>query len=134
MKKLSILAILTIGVLGCTSQKSQDFPLSEACNVLDSVDQEMLTTYQKIEQAYRGNKDFLDKLNMAQVYWIQYRDRHIKSLYPLSKKEYEPLYGQTYRDCRCKENVRLTQLRTKELERWLENEVIEGCPSSIQAN
>ncbi|MEO1096317.1 MAG: lysozyme inhibitor LprI family protein [Bacteroidota bacterium] len=102
------------------------------CAELDAIDLEMLQVHEKIKSKYSGDERFLQRLQDAQVYWIQYKDRHIRALYPLEKKNYKEKYGKTYNQCKCKEAARLTYLRVEELKIWLDGPIDPECPTSIK--
>jgi uncharacterized protein YecT (DUF1311 family) len=127
MKK--IICVLLV-VIGNSCQSTSGF--ESDCQELDAVDLEMLTIYKSIEKKYKGEERFLKRLQDAQVYWIQYKDRHVRSLYPLEKKYYTDNYSIQYNQCKCKESTKLTKLRAKELKVWLDGPKIEDCPSSIK--
>lgn len=103
-----------------------------SCSELDAVDLEMLSVHKAIQKSYQDDKRFLKRLQDAQVYWTQYKDRHVRSLYPLEKKYYEDNYEGTYGQCKCMEAARLTRLRIKELKVWLDGPTDQDCPTSIK--
>lgn len=126
MKKLLVVFIYLLFV-GCKQSVKYD----SHCSELDAVDLEMLNIHKEIMERYKSEERFLRRLQDAQVYWIQYKDRHIRSLYPLEKKYYEDEYGRTYNQCKCKEATRLTRLRVKELRIWLNGPSDQECPTSV---
>ena len=126
MKKISFISLLIL-IYACNS--SEEYRTN--CQELDAADLEMISVHKEIMTKYKSEERFLKRLQDAQVYWTQYKDRHIRSLYPLDKKYYEVNYGNTYNQCKCKEATRLTQLRVKELRVWHEGSDQGECPTSI---
>ncbi len=126
--KYTLLVISLFTSLSC-SVKS-DF--ENYCSDLDAADLEMLTVHNEIKKQYADDERFLKRLQDAQVYWIQYTNRHIRSLYPKEKRYYEETYGKTYNQCKCKELTKLTKLRAKELSMWLDGNKGDECPTSIK--
>lgn len=119
--------VLTVIVLllllsGCNKNTKN---LSE-CEIYDSLDLKMLQTYDSIEKKYEGNKEFLKRLVLAQVDWIQYRDTHIRLLWPLKKENYD-----NYVECKCKVLNEFTRIRIEQLQVWIKEEEMFDCPSSI---
>lgn len=102
------------------------------CTRLDEIDASMLKKIKTIESKYADDASFLEKFKMEQVYWIQYRDRRIRALYP--KKwdlYYRKEYGrETFNNCKCIEMVRLTGRRLEDLAIYLDAVPSDqqGCP------
>ncbi|MEO9872335.1 lysozyme inhibitor LprI family protein [Ekhidna sp.] len=106
--------------------------ITDECKKLDVIDAEMQRLIAKIKAKYSSEELFEKRFEMSQVYWIQYRDRHVKALYPLDwnthyRKEYTK---EVFNDCKCKENNRMTLIRIKELAFYLEESEEKGdCPA-----
>ncbi len=132
MKKFLLISIIAVLFNSCeTEKKGNDGSLSP-CKVYESLDLEMLNTYEEIGNKYKENdhNTFRKRLNMSQVYWVQYRDRFIKALFPLDKEDYTD--QQNYSDCKCNELSVLTKSRIRELRAWLDGDVARiDCPTSI---
>lgn len=127
MNRILLLAISIFTLLGCVEKEEIDY-----CKNLDKVDREMLNIIGSIENKYNTEKEFLRRFNDAQVFWIQYKDRHVGALYPLKKDLYTNTYGDKYNQCKCKEWARLTQMRIDEINVWLSGPAIyDECPTSI---
>lgn len=91
------------------------------CSEFDAIDLEMLNLINKIQTKHQDNKRFLSNFNMEQVYWIQYRDNHLRAIYPQDwDRKYRKEYGkEVFNPCKCKEMTRFTKERIKELKLWL---------------
>lgn len=131
MKLLNTLIIGGSILLMATSCNNNETQYDNPCDELDAVDLEMNNKVKEIQNKYANEKSFMKRFNSAQVQWIQYKNRHLDSVYPLQKEMYKKEYGQDYNDCKCKEAIKLTKLRNIELARWLEStNEIDNCPSS----
>ncbi|WP_424962922.1 lysozyme inhibitor LprI family protein [Ekhidna sp.] len=128
MKKLAIIFFAGVILTSCTPKNDVD-----PCARFDTVDGEMLDLINQIRSKHKDNKKFLSNFNMEQVYWIQYRDHHLKSLYPKDwDRHYRKEYGkEVFNPCKCKEMTRFTEKRIEELKLWLGNGVSnqDECPS-----
>jgi uncharacterized protein YecT (DUF1311 family) len=100
----------------------QSNPKQNPCDKFDALDLKMLKLIELIEKKNSSNKRFLNSFKESQIYWIQYRNRQLKALYPLNNEHYEKEFGSDYNLCKCVEHTRLTKIRIKELERWVEQE------------
>lgn len=136
------LIIMVLFHLSCSTKPSPEVNSAEPdsekkfgskCEELDHVDKQMLDLHEAIKQSYAEDPKFLRRLMDAQVYWIQYKDRHIKSIYPLDSKYYKRTFGPDYNECKCAEAARLTRLRIEELKLWVEGvtAIYEDCPTSF---
>ncbi|SNS53480.1 hypothetical protein SAMN05421640_0561 [Ekhidna lutea] len=127
MKYLFFLFI-ALTLYSCDENQPKD-----ACSEFDAVDLEMLNLIDQIKTKHAGNKKFLSSFNMEQVYWVQYRDHHLKSIYPEDwNRHYRELHSkEVFNPCKCKEMIRFTKSRIEELELWLTNgpKGQEECPS-----
>lgn len=130
MKKNWYLVLVVILSTAACTQQNKDF---DHCEELNVVDREMLDIIDQIEEKYKDDQEFLTRFKDAQIYWIQYKDRHVRAMFPYKKKYYKENFGMTYNYCKCKEWIRLTKLRNKELRRWLDgpSKEQEECPNSI---
>ena len=72
----------------------------------------MLQKLDSIRSQYKREPDFIKRFNEAQIYWIQYKDRHIRALYPDKKEDYKKEFGMDYNHCKCDEHVRITKARS----------------------
>lgn len=125
-----LLILLTIIMLiACNEQKPKD-----PCTELDEVDLQMLNMLDSIKTKYKSEELFENRFKLAQVSWTQYRDRHLRALYP---KDWDRVYRaensrELFNSCICKEMSRLTQLRIDELNMYFQGGPGEQqeCPSS----
>jgi hypothetical protein len=124
------IALLILFAVSCGKKENS---IQVYCDEFDKLDQEMLELIGKIQQKYGENKKFLSNFNMEQVYWIQYRDHHLKSLYPQDwNRYYRKNFGkEVFNPCKCQEMTRFTKQRNDELRLWLSGGVSEQseCPS-----
>ena len=124
--------IFLMGLTVACSQSTGDN--TDPCTQFDKVDKEMLDLIESIENKFVGDQLFKKALTMSQVYWIQYRDRHLRALYPEDwDRHYRKKYGkEVFNPCKCKDLTRMTQARIEELKMWVEkgpNNQAE-CPST----
>ena len=114
MKKI-VFGFILISALSCGKSEHPD-----PCSEFDAIDREMLDMIKAIRTKYKSNKKFLSNFNMEQVYWINYRDHHLKSVYPEDwSRHYRQEYGkEVFNPCKCKEMTRFTKERIIELELW----------------
>lgn len=122
---------LVMVIQSCDYQPS----FKDPCTEFDMVDLQMLTLLDSIRTSHKGEELFLNRFRLVQVAWTQYRDRHMRSLYP---EDWDRVYRKTYgrelfNSCVCKEMSRMTRNRITELNRYLEvgSEGEEECPSSM---
>lgn len=135
MKEFILALSSCILLFGCTNPSKKENPISytEVCEGYDVIDLEMLEVISEIESLHKEDFKFLERFRDSQVYWIQYKDRHLRSLYPEDwDLYYRKNYGkQVFNSCKCKELIRLTELRVNELKWYLDggpNNQTE-CPS-----
>jgi uncharacterized protein YecT (DUF1311 family) len=98
------------------SNQTQSEMNAEACGKYKKADAELNRVYQKIMRDYAGDKNFIQKMKIAQRAWIAFRDAHLDSLYPESDSQYH--YGSVNPMCRCMELESLTQYRINLLREW----------------
>ncbi|REE00481.1 lysozyme inhibitor LprI family protein [Marinoscillum furvescens] len=130
MSRGTFLALSFLISLAACQKNPNNTESKTSCTHYDQVDKEMLDLINKIEQKYAGEKRFIDRLTEAQVYWVQYRDRQVRALFPRDVKDYKKEHGESYFVCKCDELIRLTNLRIAELNRWMEGS--SDCPNSIR--
>lgn len=123
----ALTALLINIFLGCSSPGEVN-----NCGAFDKVDLEMLNMIAAIEKEYQADKEFIKAFKESQIYWIQYRNRHIKAVYPLSPKKYNYDVG----DCKCIIYRDLTLTRISELKKWIDgvpaNETCQGTYKVIK--
>lgn len=128
MKKVLLYSFISASLLGCMNKEDIDH-----CKNLDQLDRQMLNTISLIESKYATEKELLRRFGDAQIFWIQYKDRHVRALYPMKKNYYSDTFGDDYNQCKCKEWARLTQVRIDEISTWLEGtNTYKDCPILIQ--
>ncbi|MEM9897364.1 MAG: lysozyme inhibitor LprI family protein [Bacteroidota bacterium] len=134
-----IVTALILAISSCnpkdSDENTSDYQrLQKICAQFDEADRIMLDLINEIKSKHAENSKFLDRFNMEQVYWIQYRDTHLRALYPLDwNREYRKKFGkEVFNPCKCKELTRFTEQRIAELNLWLEKSPIPDqseCPS-----
>lgn len=132
MRKIALILSLSAAIISCNQQNQDAYA---ACTELDKIDTKMLELIEQIKTAHADNKKFTKAIDMEQVYWIQYRDRRIRSMYPKSwDLHYRKVYGrEAFNSCKCQEIVRLSNIRMQDLNMYLEGspEEQQDCPSII---
>ncbi len=98
-----------------------------------AVDFELNRVYKKIQEIYKNDRIFLEKLKTSQLVWIKLRDADIELKYPHS--EGPSYYGSVFPMCASGFKTRLTMQRAEFLKQWLNGEE-EGdvCMGSIMNN
>ncbi|GAB4241388.1 MAG: hypothetical protein Tsb0034_18410 [Ekhidna sp.] len=126
MKKY-IIALMTLS-FSCSSEVTTD-----PCSAFDRIDREMLDLISEIETKNANKKEFLKAFKMEQVYWIQYRDRHLRAVYPKDwDRYYRKEFGKdVFNPCKCMEMTRMTRRRIEDLQVFTTNSPDEqkNCPS-----
>lgn len=118
----------------CSQKKAENNDFTEnddktACEQLDEIDRVMLDLIEEIKEKKKDDKLFLTAFKDAQIYWIQYRNRQVKAVFPMSPNKYDYNVG----ECKCAIYRDLTLLRVEELKRWTkETPYTEDCPGTIQ--
>ncbi|MEM6525932.1 MAG: lysozyme inhibitor LprI family protein [Bacteroidota bacterium] len=104
----------------------------EPCTSFDAIDLEMLNLIEEIKQNFT-DRSFKKKFDLAQVSWIQYRDRHIRAIYPKDMdRDYRKVYGrEEFNNCKCQELIRMTRIRIEQLKMFVDGGPKDqaDCPS-----
>ncbi|MFT6866521.1 MAG: hypothetical protein ACJA08_001352 [Cyclobacteriaceae bacterium] len=128
--KTLVLIISLLAIVGCRSENKES---DIACTDFDKLDIEMMQLIDKIESKFTGNKSFLEAFKMEQVYWIQYRDRRLRSMYPKNwDTHYRKNFGKdVFNPCKCQELLRLANNRMDDLDLYMEGgpQNQKNCPS-----
>ncbi|MEM7108522.1 MAG: hypothetical protein AAF519_09880 [Bacteroidota bacterium] len=133
MKKKSHLISIPIVLimLACNSQKEEIDP----CTEFDQIDKEMLDLMEEIKTKHRTDAIFLKRFEMERVYWNQYRDRRLRSIYPQDwDTHYRKKFGkEVFNKCKCKELLRMSKNRLIDLKLYVEEGPAEQeeCPSML---
>lgn len=110
---LSVLAIISTNILAQTQSDLDQIQLTEfqdSEQILDSL-------YKSILHQYRDETKFINSFIKAQNSWLEFRDRHLDSIFPCDDKRLE--YGTVYNFCLSKIATELNNQRIKQLEVWL---------------
>ncbi|MEQ8237845.1 MAG: hypothetical protein RIA69_01465 [Cyclobacteriaceae bacterium] len=95
----------------------------------------MLTITSQVNEKYSSDKAFLEDFKMEQVFWIQYRDRRLRAMYPRSWDNfYRKKFGrEEFNTCKCQEMVRMAKIRIADLEMYINGSDAEqaDCPSML---
>lgn len=120
---------VSTSVVGNVASQSPTQADPDNCD-FNKADAKLNKVYQRVLAEYRQDKIFIVKLRAAQRAWLAFRDAHIASIYPASDPRE---YGTVNRMCRCMILVSLTEVRTNELQRWVDG-TIEGdvCAGSVK--
>lgn len=118
----ALIALTLSPAAGFAADDEPVLPCSQA-------DKELNSVYQKVRKTYKDDPLFLAKLKVAQRAWIQFRDAHMDSRYPLPQDQYGSIFG----ECWCGELASFTEARTRELRQWLKGtEEGDGCSGSYK--
>ena len=136
--KFSYIIILCLFLL-CSFQKQDAFAQTQSQLSQNSyqeylrTDKELNVVYQKILKQFSSDKQFLTKLQKAELAWIKFRDAHLESLFPEENKQ--QYYGSIYPTCQYNVLTQLTRERINQLKLWLDG-CCEGdvCSGSIPVN
>lgn len=127
---LLFMAVTLIGTIYVPAQTQHDMS-KEACEKFQKADQDLNRTYNQILNVYKDDREFLEKLKVAQRAWIAFRDAHLASIFPKIK---QGEYGSVKGMCRCNILADFTSERTKVLSQWLTGvEEGETCAGSIKS-
>lgn len=138
MRKIVIISFLLSILIGCQKNQKRDTETrtyQDICAGYDAIDKEMLDVIEVIETENKSNIKFLERFRNEQIYWIQYKDRRMRALYPEDwDLYYRKNYGkQVFNACKCKELIRMTDERVTELRIYLNGNGPEDqrdCPTS----
>ena len=89
----------------------------DACGKYKKADAKLNRVYQQVLRDYAGDKNFNQKMKMAQRAWVVFRDAHMNSIYPDPSPQ---AYGSVNPMCRCAILEQLTNDRIKMLSEWTE--------------
>lgn len=84
-------------------------------------DKKLNAIYSTVIKKYSTNTAFISKLRTSERAWVQFRDAHVKSVYPAKRPDID--YGQVYSMCYQGELSILTQKRTAQLSKLLTDEI-----------
>ena len=87
----------------------------EACGKYKKADAELNRIYLRVLHDYAGDKNFIQKIKLAQRAWLAFRDAHLNSIYPDPSPG---TYGSVNPMCRCIILEGLTVDRIKTLREW----------------
>lgn len=110
--KIGIPLLLLI-IISCEKPATKD-----PCKELDAVDKKMLDMVEQIKGEYKSDRVFLTYFKNSQIYWTQYRNRQVQAIFPPDspRRKYEYDTG----PCKCEVYRDLTEIRIKELQKWLD--------------
>jgi len=103
--------------IGASDQRQSDM-YDGACAKYKKADVELNRIYQKIMRDYAEDKNFIQKMKIAQRAWIAFRDAHLDSVYPESDSLSH--YGNVNPMCRCVILESLTRDRINLLVGWVD--------------
>ena len=86
-----------------------------ACAALKKADAELNAVYTAVLKKNADDKNFIDKLKVAQRAWVAFRDAEMAARYPARDKGE---YGSAFDLCWCNGLAALTQQRTEQLKPW----------------
>jgi len=89
----------------------------EACGKYKKADAELNRIYRQILRDYAEDKNFVQKIKIAQRAWIAFRDAHVNSIYPDPSRQ---AYGSVSPMCHCMELEQLTKYRINMLSEWVD--------------
>jgi hypothetical protein len=128
MKAIATTFSITLLLLLGACSSNQEDPYAP-CTEFDQLDLKMTSIMDEIREKHANNRLFLKAFEMEHVYWIQYRDRRLRAMYPKDwNRYYRKEFGkEVFNSCKCEEYVRSIKIRIKELEMYLN-----GGPSDQQ--
>lgn len=131
MKK-TLLLVTCAFLLSCQTEKKNGYAV---CSDFDGVDAEILSVIDQVNSQNAGDKEFLVAFKSEHLYWIQYRDKRLRSMYP---KNWDTYYRKTFgkdvfNPCKCQELLRLSENRLKDLKMYLNGGPSDqkDCPSML---
>ncbi len=120
------------GLSGCYEDAFTQKDLN-TCSRTDykAADTELNRVYKKIQQVYKDDPLFLNKLKIAQLTWIKYRDASFDMKYP--KNDERSYYGSVFPMCSGIYLTEITIIRIAQLKIWLKG-IEEGdvCVGSVK--
>tara|TARA_B110000046_G_scaffold79428_1_gene87455 strand:- start:4673 stop:5083 length:411 start_codon:yes stop_codon:yes gene_type:complete len=134
MKNTNLLPIVLLVFILNSCQFEKKDPLTP-CSKFDQADAHLLALMSEVKSKHKGNPSFIDAFNMEQVYWVQYRDRRLRAIYPKKwDQHYRKKIGKKlFNTCKCQELLRMTERRIEDLQMYLNKEPADqqDCPSKL---
>lgn len=134
MKKLIQLLMITCAIMLAGCEQTEEDPYA-VCTEYDELDSRILDLMDQVKTRHEGDRVFLQRFEMEQVYWIQYMNRRLRAIYPQDwKRYYRKEFGEdVFNPCKCKEMVRLAKNRIKDLEMYIKGAPRDqkDCPSML---
>ena len=129
----NILLTLIILILNsCRFEKNNEV---DVCATFDEIDAKIVALMDEIQVKHKDDRPFLDAFNMEQVYWVQYRDRRLRAIYPKKwDQHYRKNNGkEVFNPCKCRELLRLSERRIEDLQMYLIGGPADqqDCPSKL---
>ena len=116
LKRLVLTAVLVLAAPALPAlAQSQAAYNAAACAALKKADAELNAVYAAVLKKNADDKNFIDKLKVAQRAWVAFRDAEMAARYPAMDK-WE--YGSAFDLCWCNGLAALTQQRTEQLKPW----------------
>jgi uncharacterized protein YecT (DUF1311 family) len=115
---IALVVTLTFSASIGASDRSQSNMYDGACAKYKRTDAELNRIYQKIMRDYAGDKNFIQKMKIAQRAWIAFRDAHLDSVYP--EPDALAHYGNVNPMCRCVILESVTRDRINSLVGWVD--------------
>lgn len=116
-------------ISACNTTSTPENP----CEAFDDLEVQLLDRIEQIKSKHSGDREFLRKLDNEQVYWIQYRNRRLRAMYPEDwDRIYRKQFGkETFNSCKCLEMLRMSENRMEDLAYYLDGAPNgqEDCPS-----
>ncbi len=118
-----IIAALIFFSCSDNSQKnSERVDYKVICDEFDQYAIDQRNLLDQIRKEYKTDKLFIARFNQEQMNWIQYQDSRLRSLY---SKDWDTFYRKNYgksifNGCKCKELIRMSQIRNQELRTYLD--------------
>ena len=113
---------------GALSQSQSELNQA-ACESYKKADAQLNRIYNQILNDYAGDKNFVEKMRVAERAWIAFRDAHVNSIYP--DPDTRRAYGSIHPMCYCALLEQLTNDRIKTLRMWTDGVPEgDGCTGS----
>ena len=111
----AIVITLAFNISIGASDQTQFEMNQEACGKYKKADAELNRIYRQVMRDYAGDKNFIQKMKVAQRAWLVFRDAHLNSIY----SDPNPgTYGSVNTMCRCIILEGLTENRIQALREW----------------